>query len=303
VRSAQFLILPLALLMVSLGLAKGIAPLNELRDKIRSRRPQDLSPIDPAEAPEEVRPFIHSINDLMERLDASLRAQQRFVADAAHQMRTPLAGLKTQAELALRQRDALGIEHTMRQIVVGADRAARLVNQLLALAHADSDVPALMARLDLDRLTLESARDWVARAMEKRIDLGFEAAQGPCYVEGNDVLLRELLSNLLDNAIRYTGAGGRVTARVIAGDAITLEVEDNGIGIESVDRERVFERFYRVLGTETEGSGLGLAIVRSIAEVHRAQVMLDTNPKGRGTVVRVVFPRSRAEPQPLRSAA
>ena len=303
VLSAQFLILPLALLMVSLGLAKGIAPLNELRDKIRSRRPQDLSPIDPAEAPEEVRPFIHSINDLMERLDASLRAQQRFVADAAHQMRTPLAGLKTQAELALRQRDALGIEHTMRQIVVGADRAARLVNQLLALAHADSDVPALMARLDLDRVTLESARDWVARAMEKRIDLGFEAAQGPCYVEGNDVLLRELLSNLLDNAIRYTGAGGRVTARVIAGDAITLEVEDNGIGIESVDRERVFERFYRVLGTETEGSGLGLAIVRSIAEVHRAQVMLDTNPKGRGTVVRVVFPRSRAEPQPLRSAA
>ena len=303
VLSAQFLILPLALLMVSLGLAKGIARLNELRDKIRGRKSQDLSPIDPAEAPEEVRPFIHSINDLMARLDASLRAQQRFVADAAHQMRTPLAGLKTQAELALRQRDALSIEHTMRQIVVGADRATRLVNQLLALARADSDVPALMARIDLDRLTLEVARDWVARAMDKRVDLGFEAAPGPCYVEGNELLLRELLANLLDNALRYTGTGGRVTARVIAGDAIVLEVEDNGIGIDPSDRDRVFERFYRVLGTETEGSGLGLAIVRSIAELHRARIALHPNPQGPGTVVRIAFPRSRAEPQPLRTAA
>jgi two-component system sensor histidine kinase TctE len=211
--------------------------------------------------------------------------------------------LKTQAELALRQRDALGIEHTMRQIVVGADRAAHLVNQLLALARADSDMPALMARLDLDRLALDVAREWVSRAMDRRIDLGFEAAQGPCYVEGNEVLLRELLANLFDNAVRYTGAGGRVTARVIAGDTITLEVEDNGIGIGPSDRERVFERFYRVLGTETEGSGLGLAIVRSIAEVHRARVALDPSPQGRGTVVRIAFPRSRAEPQPLRTAA
>ena len=303
VLTAQFAILPIALLMVWFGLAKGIAPLDELRDKIRGRRPQDLSPIDPAEAPEEVRPFILSINELMARLDASLAAQQRFVADAAHQMRTPLAGLKTQAELALRQHDAAGIEHTMRQIVVGADRAARLVNQLLALARADSDAPAPMARLDLDRLTLEVAREWVPRAMDKRIDLGFESAPTACYVEGNDVLLRELLGNLLDNAIRYTGPGGRVTARVIANDLITLEVEDNGIGIEPIDRERVFERFYRVLGTETEGSGLGLAIVRTIAEVHRARVALDPNPNERGTVVRIVFPRSKAEPQPLRTAA
>ncbi len=303
VLSAQFVILPLALLMVWFGLSKGITPLDELRKKIRGRGSQDLSPIDPAEAPEEVRPFIHSINDLMARLDASLAAQQRFVADAAHQMRTPLAGLKTQAELALRQQDVASIEHSMRQIVAGADRATRLINQLLALARADSDAPAPMVRLDLDRLALEVAREWVPRAMDKRIDLGFEAAPVPCYVEGNDVLLRELLGNVLDNAVRYTGVGGRVTARVIAGDVITLEVEDNGIGIEAGDRERVFERFYRVLGTETEGSGLGLAIVRTIAEVHRARVALDPAPHERGTVVRVSFPRSKAEPRPLRSAA
>ena len=303
VLSAQFAILPLALLMVWFGLAKGIAPLDELREKIRSRGPQDFSPIDPGEAPEEVRPFIHAINDLMTRLDASLRAQQRFVADAAHQMRTPLAGLKTQAELALRQRQTAGIEHTMQQIVVGADRAARLVNQLLALARADSDAPTPMARLDLDRITLEVAREWVARALDKKIDIGFEAAPAPCYVEGNEVLLRELLGNLFDNAIRYTSPGGRVTARVIADDAVTLEVEDNGIGIDPADRERVFERFYRVLGTEAEGSGLGLAIVQSIAEAHRARVVLGSNAQDRGTVVRVIFERSKAEPEPLRTAA
>lgn len=304
VLSAQFLILPLALLLVWFGLTKGIAPLNELRDKIRGRKPQDLSPIDPADAPEEVRPFIDSINDLMMRLNASLQAQHRFVADAAHQMRTPLAGLKTQAELALRERDTAGIEHMMRQIVVSTDRAARLINQLLALARADSDKPAAMSRLDLNRIALEVAQDWVARAMEKGIDLGFESAPAPCYVEGNDVLLRELIANLFDNAVSYTRNSGRVTARVLAdAQEIILEVEDDGIGIDPAERERVFERFYRVLGTETEGSGLGLAIVRSIAEAHQGRVVLDASAQGRGTIARVIFPLSRAKPRKLRPAA
>ena len=142
VLAAQFLLLPLALLFVWFGLSKGIAPLEEIRRTIRGRKPQDLSPIDPTDAPEEIRPFIDSINDLMRRLSSSLLAQQRFVADAAHQMRTPLAGLKTQAELALRQHDLAGIEQTMRQIAMGADRASRLINQLLALARAESPVQA-----------------------------------------------------------------------------------------------------------------------------------------------------------------
>jgi two-component system sensor histidine kinase TctE len=254
------------------------------------------------EAPEELRPFIQSINDLMARLEASLRAQQRFVADAAHQMRTPLAGLKTQAELALRQRNAANVEHAMRQIVAGADRASRLVSQLLALARADRDTPPAMEPLDLDALAHDTAREWVAKAMDRRIDLGVEGSETRLMIDGNVSLLHELLNNLIDNALRYTESGGRVTVRVIAGDAATIEVEDNGIGITPAERELVFERFYRVLGTETEGSGLGLAIVREIARLHRASVQIDANPRERGTVVRINLPRRQGSLALLRVA-
>ena len=298
VLTAQFVLLPLALLMVSFGLTKGIAPLDALRAKIRGRPPGDLSPIDLAEAPEEVRPFIQSINDLMARLEVSMRSQQRFVADAAHQMRTPLAGLKTQAELALRQRDAVGIEHAMRQIAFGADRASRLVNQLLALARADSRTPVALEAIDLGELTLEVTREWVAQAIERRIDLGVEGQTPGCLVDGNATLLHELLSNLIDNAIRYTAAGGRVTARVgRTPRGIELCVEDNGIGIEPKERELVMERFYRVLGTGSEGSGLGLAIVREIAALHGGSVSIDSGPGGHGTTVRVLFPAPARRPQ------
>jgi two-component system sensor histidine kinase TctE len=301
--TAQLLILPIALLLVWFGLTEGFTALEDIRDKIRNRKSEDLSPIDPAEAPEEVRSFIVSINDLMMRLEMSLKAQQRFVADAAHQMRTPLAGLKTQAELALRQNDSAGIEYSIRQIAAGADRASRLINQLLALARADSDAPPPIERMDLGVLAQETARDWFDKASDKRIDLGFESGGQPCFIEGNSILLRELLNNLLDNAIRYTPAGGSVTVRLRAADAIELEVEDNGIGIDLADRELVFERFYRVLGTDAEGSGLGLAIVREIAELHGARVELEANAQGPGTVFRVAFPRSKAAAQLLRPAA
>jgi len=298
VLAAQFVLLPLALLMVSFGLSKGIAPLDTLRDKIRSRPPGDLSPIDLAEAPEEVRPFIQSINDLMARLEGSMRSQQRFVADAAHQMRTPLAGLKTQAELALRQRDAEGIEHAMRQIAFGADRASRLVNQLLALARADSRAAVTLEPIDLGELTHEVAREWVARAIEKRIDLGVEGHAQGSVIDGNAALLHELLSNLVDNAIRYTEPGGKVTARIgRTPRGIELCVEDNGIGIDPKDRELVLERFYRVLGTGSEGSGLGLAIVREIAALHGGSVSVDAGPEGRGTAVRVLLPVAARRPQ------
>lgn len=303
VLAAQFLIVPVALLFVWLGLTRGIEPLNELTDAIRRRKPGDLAPIDEASVPEEVRPLISAFNDLMQRLDASLRAQQRFVADAAHQMRTPLAGLKMQAEIAMRQRDPLNLQHAMRQIVTSADRASHLINQMLALARADTDSPPALQPLDLDALARELAREWVPRAREKDIDLGFEAADAPAWVEANAVLLSELVNNLVDNAIRYSEPGARVTVRVCAGEDVTLEVEDTGIGIDQADRERVFERFYRVLGTEVEGSGLGLPIVRGIAHLHRASVTLVPNPKERGTVARVIFPRAQPGTRPLRSAA
>jgi len=302
VLAAQFVLLPVALVLVWLGLSKGIAPLEEIRSTIRNRKPQDLSPIDPTDAPEEIRPFVDSINDLMRRLDMSLQSQQRFVADAAHQMRTPLAGLKTQAELALRQHDLAGIEQTMRQIAVGADRASRLINQLLALAHAESHAQTPMQRLDLQALVKDVAREWVPQAQNKGIDLGFEPKVDAALVDGNALLLRELFGNLLDNAIRYTPAGGAVTARVAADDlSVTVDIEDNGMGIPDPERELVFERFYRVLGTGSEGSGLGLAIVREIAEVHHGRVEL--LPSARGTWLRVSLPRPRATTVALHRAA
>ena len=288
---SQILLVPVFLFLVWYGLTQGIAPLNKLQNKIRGRKPQDLSPIDPNEAPEEVRPFILAINDLMARLSQSLRAQQRFVADAAHQMRTPLAGLKTQAEFALRETDRGEIEHSMRQIAASADRASHMVNQLLALARAESDVPVAMVMLDLNELTANATREWVPQALAKSIDLGFEPCDEPAVVEGNATLLRELVANLVDNALRYTPAGGRVTVRVRCTRLVTLEVEDNGIGIEEHERDLVFERFYRVLGTRTEGSGLGLAIVREVAELHRGRASVAPNLADRGTVFRVVLPR------------
>jgi two-component system sensor histidine kinase TctE len=303
VLAAQFIIVPVALLFVWLGLEKGLDPLNELQQQIRRRKPHDLRPIPEENAPEEVQPLIRSINDLMGRLEASMKAQQRFVADAAHQMRTPLAGLKTQAELAMRQRDAIGVQQSMRQIAASADRASHLVNQLLVLARADSDAPPPLSRIDLERTAHSQTLEWVPRALDREIDLGFEGSGKPAWIDGNAILLQELINNLLDNALRYTRPGGRVTLRVLQDEEITLEVEDNGIGIDEADRELVFERFYRVLGTETEGSGLGLAIVRGIAEVHRARVRLVPNPDERGTIARATFPRSQAQVHPLRPAA
>jgi len=303
VLAAEFLFLPVALLFVWLGLTQGIAPLKELSRAIRRRGPDDLAPIDEAQAPEEVRPLVASFNDLIGRLDASLRAQQRFVADAAHQMRTPLAGLRMQAEIALRQRDPASIHHAMRQVVTSADRASHLISQLLTLARADVDAPHPLAALDLDAVAREMTRDWVPRAHARELDLGFETAGEPAWIDGNELLLRELLNNLLDNAVRYTPPGGHVTIRVLAGNQVALEVEDNGVGIDESERELVFERFYRVLGNETEGSGLGLSIVRGIAHLHRAEVRLVSNPRERGTIARVIFPRVERAPRRLRSVA
>lgn len=288
--SVQFLIVPMALVLVWFGLAKGIAPLNDLTKRVTDRMSADLSPIEPHDAPEEVRAFIDSINGLMSRLAQSLKSQERFVADAAHQLRTPIAGLRTQAELALRQKDPAELQHSLRQIASGADRASRLINQLLALARADADVPPRMEPLDLVPLARDAARRWVPPALDRRIDLGFEAPNRPCEATANDVLVQELLNNLIDNALRYTPPGGAVTVRVAAdGDGVVLDVEDSGIGIAPADREFVFERFYRVLGTDTEGTGLGLAIVKAIADLHGAQISLRDNPAGKGIVAQVRF--------------
>lgn len=292
----QFATIPLAVILVYVGLGRGIAPLHRLRRLIQRRRPSDLSPISMQGIPEEVRPLILAFNDMMARLEQNLQAQQRFIADAAHQMRTPLTGLKMQTDLALSETDPEQVRASLLQIAESAERAAHLINQLLALARAEASFEKIHAVevVDLETMLREVSRDFVPRALEKRIDFGIETTGWPLTIDGIPLMLRELIANLIDNAIKYTHAGGRITARTVATQFAILEVEDDGIGIAEPDRDLVFERFYRVLGSGSKGSGLGLAIVREIAELHRANVLLKDNPRGRGTLVQVFFPRHRS---------
>ena len=291
----QFAVIPLAVLLVWIGLGRGIEPLNRLSRMIRRRLPTDLSPIPTAGVPEEVKPVVHSFNDMMARLEQNLQAQQRFIGDAAHQMRTPLTGLKMQTELALTETDPENMRILLRQIAESADRAAHLTSQLLSLARAEAshDKSQSASLVDLEGLARQVTLEWVPRAMEKKIDLGFEGTGWPLQVSGNALLLRELIVNLVDNAVKYTPPEGRVTVRSRASEFAILEVEDDGPGIAEADRELVFERFYRVLGNEAPGSGLGLAIVREIADLHLGSVQLKPSPSGRGTLAQAVFPRRR----------
>jgi len=302
----QFVILPLAVLLVWLALVRGIRPLNELEQRIRARKPDDLSPIEESFIPQEVAPLVSSINDLLTRLKTSLTTQKRFLADAAHQLKTPLAGLRMQAELAQRETDPVEIRGSLQQIARSSARATHTVNQLLALARAETTGRTLpSARIDLSQLVPGVVQDSVPRALEAGIDLGFEGPDDTphdCLMDGNPTLLQEMVRNLVDNAIHYTGQGGVVTVRVLldrfSGVQI-LQVEDDGPGIPENEREFVMQPFYRALGTNVDGSGLGLAIVLEIAQQHGATVsMEDAHPehsrRGLRVSVRFTPPKVRA---------
>ena len=293
----QFIILPIVLALVWFALARGLSPLAELQERIRARRPDDLSPIDSRQVPEEISPLVGSLNDMLERLSQTIEMQKRFIADAAHQMKTPLAGMRMQSELALRQLDPDEIHRSLEQLATSSESATRLVNQLLALARAEHQPHAGSAfeQLDLVEVARATVKDWVQASFQYKIDLGFEQPEAPIAIAGNALMLREMLSNLIDNALRYTPAGGSVTVRVRedAGQAI-VEVEDTGPGIAAAERVHVFERFYRVLGTGAQGSGLGLAIVREIAQQHGAEVDVYSNPRSQakklpGCLFRLTF--------------
>ena len=283
-----FVILPLAVLLVWLALARGIQPLNQLEDRIRNRKPDDMSPLDESVVPSEVLPLVSSINDLLTRLQDSIATQKRFLADAAHQLKTPLAGLRMQADLAQRtDANADDLKQSLKQIGRASMRATHTVNQLLALARAESSgAPVAMQTCDLISLTMDVVKASLPRAMDRHIDLGFEGPEDTrALIQGNPTLLKEMVRNLIDNAINYTPSSaaqpGVVTARVSGGVSMgwLLQVEDSGHGIPLAERERVFEPFYRALGTEADGSGLGLAIVQEIADKHQAKISLkDTHP-------------------------
>ena len=306
----EFLLIALVGALVWYGIERGLRPLATLQHEIGSRSHRDLSPLPEQNAPGEVRALIRAMNDLLARLAFALSSQQRFIADAAHQLRTPLAGIKTQAELALRQQKIDDVHHTLLQLNTATGQTTHLVNQLLSLARAEpgAERAQSMQKLDLNQLARETTTEWVPHALARDIDLGFdegaddnanvttdEAAGGaaPVMIEADALFIREMLGNVLDNAIRYTQRGGRVTVRVgAAGGRAVLSVEDNGPGIVPGERERVFERFHRVLGTGVEGCGLGLAIVREIAQGHNADVRLTAGAHGVGTLVTIIFARA-----------
>jgi len=298
----QFVLLPLAVLLVWLALARGIKPLNQLEERIRARRPDDLSPLDHKTVPLEVAPLVDSVNDLLTRLNDSLATQKRFLADAAHQLKTPLAGLRMQADLAQREGTSTDeLKQSLKQIGRSSIRATHTVNQLLALARAEaSGAQMTQQRCDLARLTMDVVRDSVPRAMDKRIDLGYDGAEPGApgvWLDGNPTLLKELVRNLVDNAINYTPSSddrpGVVTVRVLAdtfGRVLLLQVEDTGPGVPESERELIFQPFYRALGSEADGSGLGLPIVQEIARQHQAEISVEgarpgqTPPGARFTV-------------------
>jgi len=279
----QFVILPLAIVLVWFGLSRGLAPLHALQQHIRGRRPDDLSPLEAAQAPAEIAPLVASFNDLLTRLEQNMAIQKRFIADAAHQMKTPLAGLRMQAELASRQTVSAEVRWSLEQIATSSEQAARLVTQLLSMARAENRVSGLA----LEAVELV--------ALARQMDLGFEAETPAAVIIGNPLMLREMLINLIDNAIRYTPNAGRITVRVHAdADTAGIDVEDTGLGIPIHEREHVLERFYRILGRDGEGSGLGLAIVREIVNMHDGRLeildhLYQETPPRAGTLIRLTF--------------
>ncbi len=283
----QFVILPLAVLLVWLALARGIQPLHQLEARIRARNPDDLSPLDHRTVPLEVAPLVASVNDLLTRLNDSMATQKRFLADAAHQLKTPLAGLRMQADLAQREGTSTEeLKRSLQHIGNASIRATHTVNQLLALARAEAGgTHKALVPCDMARLTMDVVSDLLPRAMDKHIDLGYDGAQpgdAGVWVDGNPTLLQELVRNLVNNAINYTPSRqqvpGVVTARVLAdpfGRVLLVQVEDSGPGVPEAERELIFQPFYRALGTDADGSGLGLPIVLEIARQHGAQLTVE----------------------------
>ena len=293
----QLLLIVMATAVVWFGVARGLQPLERLRRAVSDRSHLDLSPLPTDGAPGEVRPLVDEVNDLLARLGRTFDFQNRFVADAAHQLKTPVSGLKAQIELALRENDPERVRHSLAQLYISADRLSRLVRQLLSLARNEPGALDSMQLqpLDLNAFALEVSMDWVPEALKRHIDLGFEGHGHPLVIAADRDRLRELINNLIDNAIRYSQANGRVTVRLSPHDGeaghghCRLSISDDGPSIPVEERARIFERFHRLLGTQEDGSGLGLAIVSEIATLHSARITLEEDTDGVGNTFSVIF--------------
>jgi two-component system sensor histidine kinase TctE len=290
----QLVILALATVLILFGLRQGLQPLLRLRDAVLAREPGTLQPLEFKAIPVELAPLVVAINEYARQLDLYNVAQRVFVQDAAHQLRTPFTLLNTQLSYAMRTADPVGHAESLGAIRQTVQQAVHLVNQLLTLSAAEAQRPDEDTGLPtrLDAVVQRALEDLAAQAQTKGIDLGFEMTGATPTVQGHPVALREIVLNLVDNAIRYTQPGGVVTTRIrVLPEHVELVVEDNGPGIPVAHRERVFERFYRINDPDSNGCGLGLPIVREFALRMGARVRLLTPPGGRGVAMTVTFIR------------
>jgi len=271
------------------GINHGLTPLHKLADDISKRSPNDLSPIPETNVFSEVRGLTDTINSLLAKLSTAISSQQRFIANAAHQLRTPLAGLKLQAERAQREQNILTMQPALSQIQNSADRISHMITQLLALARSSPiEGCSQMEKFDLYELVRHTCIDWLPKALERDMEINFDADEQSYFVKGNSILITELIANLLDNAITYGRDKGNIVVRLTDHPALCLSIEDDGPGIQEFERNKIFERFYRIPGSTGEGCGLGLAIVKEIADLHQVKLSLLSSDSG-GTRIELQF--------------
>ena len=288
----QLILILISFLIISISIKKGLAPLNDLQSEVSKRSEKNLSPIDLPNIPDEISLVAKSINNLMEQLKNQISVQSRFIADAAHQLRTPLAGAQAQLELAGIEGHPEIQKSILPKVNQSLNRLLHTVNQLLILAKSEAEAIAMikMSQIDLNLIARAVASEMATTAIQKNIDLGFESSATPAFIKGNAERLKELLFNLLDNAIRYTQNGGKVTMSIeLTETRVKLKVSDNGPGVIELERDRIFERFHRIIGSDQEGSGLGLAIVKDIAELHGANINMTDETKHKGLEIIVSF--------------
>jgi two-component system OmpR family sensor kinase len=288
------LLLPVLALLIWVAVGQALRPLERLTGLVKARRVNALEPLSDAQLPEEVRPLVGALNELLARLQAALGRERAFMADAAHELRTPLTALHLQMDMLARASGEAERSAAMERLSAGVQRAIRLVEQMLALAREQPRTPPRRVPVELEPLAREVIAELLPFADAHHIDLGLGVTQ-PLSVSGDPDALRTLLRNLVDNAVRYGGDGGRVDVSVEDGGSADapraqLAVTDSGPGIPPAERARVIDRFYRRAGAAPPGSGLGLSIVKAIADAHGATLTLTGGPDGRGLRAIVSFP-------------
>jgi two-component system sensor histidine kinase QseC len=289
----MLLTFPLSGLLIWIIIGRGLDSLDKVAEEVANRAPTHLEPVDLHEVPEEIKPVIDELNKLFYRLKEGFEREKRFAADAAHELRTPLAALKAQAQVALNSNDIEEKNQALQKLIASVNRSTHIVQQLLTMSRLVPEATSLNDEdeVNLGKLTREILAMLAPSAVEKQIELEFESDDKIPKISGNPTALGILVRNLVDNAIRYCSENGRVIVRLLKqNNELVLEVADNGPGIPPELQARVFERFFRVLGNKSPGSGLGLAIVQQICDLHGGRVVLDSPKIGTGLVVRVYLP-------------